>query len=185
MVTLRFYEELNYFLPPEKRKRDIPSHFREGTPVKKVIEDMGIPHTEVDLILVGGESVDFTYRLRDGDRISVYPVFESFDVRGVSKVRPEPLRQIRFILDVHLGKLATSLRMLGFDSLYSNTYDDEYLVETALGEKRIILTRDRELLKRRAVTHGYCVRSKATLVQLEEVIKRFQLEKDGKPASKI
>jgi len=184
MATLRFYEELNFFLAPEKRKLDLQVRFYRGTTVKKIIEDTGVPHTEVDMVLVNGGSVDFSYQLQGGDRISVYPVFESFDIRGVSKVRPEPLRSTRFILDVHLGKLATSLRMLGFDALYSNTFEDKHLVEVALKESRIILTRDRELLKRRTITHGYFIRSKDALSQLGEVIRRFQLEAEIRPFSR-
>jgi uncharacterized protein with PIN domain/sulfur carrier protein ThiS len=184
MVTIRFYEELNDFLPKEMRKRDIVAEASEGTTTKKLIEDLGVPHTEVDLVLVNGDSVDFSYKLRSGDRISVYPVFESFDVQWASRVRSQPLRECRFILDVHLGKLAGALRMLGFDTRYSNTYDDEQLVGIAVEEKRIILTRDREMLKRRVVTHGYCVRSKRTERQIVEVIKRFHLEGSIKPFSR-
>jgi uncharacterized protein with PIN domain len=184
MVTIRFYEELNDFLPQEKRKTDIVAELSEGATAKKLIEDMGVPHTEVDLILVNGESVSFSRKLMSGDRISVYPVFESFNVKNTSKVRSQPLRDTRFILDVHLGKLAGALRMLGFDALYSNDYEDAQLVEIALAEKRIILTRDREMLKRRLVSHGYCVRSKETDRQITEVIKRFHLEASMKPFSR-
>jgi uncharacterized protein with PIN domain len=184
MVTIRFYEELNNFLPRNKRKKDICKALDTGETVKKVIEDLGIPHTEVDLVLVNGESVAFDYRLTSGDRISVYPEFESFDVKEVSKVRPVPLRNPRFILDVHLGKLSTFMRMLGFDTLYSNTYVDEDLVKIALSEGRIILTRDRELLKRRAITHGAFVRSKDSRKQLAEVIERFHMKGRIRPFSR-
>ena len=184
MVTIRFYEELNDFLPRDKRKTDIVVEPSEGATTKKVIEDLGVPHTEVDLVLVNGDSVDFSHKLKSGDRISVYPVFESFDVKKTSRVRSQPLRDLRFILDVHLGKLAGALRMLGFDTLYSNDYDDQQIVATALADKRIILTRDREMLKRRIVTHGYCVRSKEVEHQIAEVIKRFQLEESINPFSR-
>lgn len=184
MVTIRFYEELNDFLSKEKRKTDIVAELSEGATTKKLIEDMGVPHTEVDLILVNGESVSFSRKLKSGDRISVYPVFESFDVKNVSKVRSQPLRDLRFILDVHLGKLAGALRMLGFDTLYSNDYEDEQLVDIAVAEKRIILTRDRGLLKRRIISHGYCVRSKEMDRQIREVIQRFHLEASVNPFSR-
>jgi uncharacterized protein with PIN domain len=180
-VTVRFYEELNHFLPVGSKKRPIACDVYAGETVKKVIEDLGVPHTEVDLVLVNGESVSFDYRLESEDRISVYPVFESFDIRTESKVRPEPLRVTRFILDVHLGKLAGLLRMLGFDTLYSNDYEDEQLVEIGIAENRIILTRDLELLKRKVVTHGYYVRSKVVRNQTAEVIRRFQLEGGIRP----
>ena len=85
--------------------------------MKAVIEDLGVPHTEVDLVLADGQSVGFDHRLRDGESISVYPVFESWDIAAVSKVRPEPLREVRFVVDVHLVTLAGYLRMLGFDAV--------------------------------------------------------------------
>jgi len=146
-----------------------------GYTVKALIEDLGVPHTEIDLILANGESVDFAYRPEAGDRISVYPKFESWDIGPLSRVRPVPLRETRFALDVHLGRLARLLRMFGFDSLYRNLLEDEELVRVARLEKRIVLTRDRGLLKRRSVTHGYLVRSLLPRDQLREIVRRFDL----------
>lgn len=180
-VYIRFYEELNFFLQPEKRKKLIEEYCKEGTTVKALIEICGIPHTEVDLVLVNGESTGFSYQLKNNDRISVYPVFESFDIGEVSQVRPAPLRVIRFILDVHLGKLAKRLRLLGFDTLYTNTYSDEEISEISKKEKRIILTRDTGLLKRKIITHGYYIRSRNPKEQLFEVVRRFDLLKRVKP----
>ena len=105
-ITIRFYEELNDFLPPAQRKKDIIHAFRGRRSVKDLVESFGVPHVEVDLVLVNGASVDFSYIVSDGDRISVYPEFETLDVGDVSRLRPEPLRDTRFVLDVHLGKLA-------------------------------------------------------------------------------
>jgi len=174
-ATVRFYEELNAFLPAEKRKMPLPVEIPEGCTVKALIEDLGVPHTEVDLVLANGESVDFAYRPAEGDRISVYPRFESWDISSISRVRPVPLREVRFVLDVHLGRLARLLRMFGFDSLYRNFLQDQELVRLARLEKRIVLTRDRGLLKRRSVTHGYLVRSLVPHDQLGEVVRRFDL----------
>ena len=174
-ATIRFYEELNAFLPVEKRKLAFSVHVPEGCTVKALIEDLGIPHTEVDLVLANGESVDFAYRPAEGDRISVYPRFESWDISSIGRVRPVPLREVRFALDVHLGRLARLLRMFGFDSLYRNFLQDQELVRLARLEKRIVLTRDRGLLKRRSVTHGYLVRSLVPHDQLGEVVRRFDL----------
>jgi uncharacterized protein len=174
-VTIRFYEELNAFLPPEKRKHPLEVDIRLGCTVKALIEDLGVPHTEVDLILVNGESMDFAYRPAPGDMISVYPKFESWDIGPLSRVRPAPLREVLFALDVHLGRLARFLRMFGFDSFYRNSIDDEELVRVARVEKRVILTRDRGLLKRRSVTHGYLVRSVVPRDQVSEIVRRFDL----------
>ncbi|MGH8248973.1 MAG: Mut7-C RNAse domain-containing protein, partial [Gammaproteobacteria bacterium] len=118
-AMLRFYEELNDFLPPSRRKTDFDLPINGRSSVKDLIESTGVPHTEIDLILVNGESVGFGYIVRPGDRISVYPVFETFDISPLNVLRPKPLRETRFVLDTHLGKLTRYLRLLGFDSLYS------------------------------------------------------------------
>ena len=174
-VSVRFYAELNDFLPSRRRQVWIEHALDESHAVKHVIETLGVPHPEVDLILVNGESVDFTYRVQDGDRISVYPVFESFDISPLVKVRPRPLRETRFVLDVHLGTLAGYLRMLGFDTLYRNDYHDSELAEISQRESRILLTRDRGLLMRSAVSHGYLLRASDPRRQLAEVVRRFDL----------
>ncbi len=126
-ACFRFYAELNDFLPPGRRMVGFTRAFEGSPSVKDLIEALGVPHTEVDLILVNGISVDFSYRVREGDRISVYPVFESIDITPLVRVRPRPLRETRFVLDAHLGRLAGYLRMLGFDTLYRNDYRDEEL----------------------------------------------------------
>ncbi|MFL6591293.1 MAG: Mut7-C RNAse domain-containing protein [Luteimonas sp.] len=171
----RFYEELNAFLPPALRKRSFAYRFN-GTPaVKDPIEALGVPHTEVDLILVDGASVEFVHRLRGGERVAVYPVFERFELAGVTRLRPVQLREPRFVLDVHLGRLARYMRLLGFDCLYRNDYPDEELVAISRDEHRIVLTRDTGLLKRAEVTHGAFVRAQDPRQQLREVLDRFQL----------
>jgi len=174
-LSIRFYAELNDFLPPRRRQVEFEHVLAEHASVKHVIETLGVPHTEVDLVLVDGRSVDFAYRVQDGDRISVYPVFESFDISALERVRPRPLREPRFVLDVHLGRLAGYLRMVGFDALYRNDYDDATLADLSRSERRILLTRDRGLLKRSAVTHGYLLRASDPREQLAEVVRRFDL----------
>jgi uncharacterized protein with PIN domain len=174
-ARFRFYSELNDFLPHDRRQETF-IHLFEGQPsIKDTIEALGIPHTEVDLILVNGISVDFSYRLRDGDHVSVYPAFESIDISPLLRVRPQPLRETRFVLDTHLGRLSGYLRMLGFDTLYRNDFSDEILAHISSKEGRILLTRDRGLLKRGMVTHGYCVRETNPRCQLVEVLRRFDL----------
>lgn len=177
----RFYEELNDFLPASQRKREFPYSFQGSPSVKHVIESIGVPHPEVDLILVNGRSVDFGHRLRNGNRISVYPVFESLDISPVVRLRPDPLRKSAFVLDVHLGRLARMLRLLGFDTLYRNDYDDPEIVRIAAEQSRIILTRDRQLLQASAVRRGYWVRSGIVEDQLEEVLRRFDLYSQIRP----
>jgi uncharacterized protein with PIN domain len=174
-VTFRFYAELNQFLPPPRQQVPAVRQLRERASVKDVIEAVGVPHTEVDLILLNGHSVDFAYRVQDGDRISVYPVFEALDITPVLRVRPKPLREPRFVLDTHLGKLAVYLRLLGFDTLYRNDYDDDTLAQLSSSERRILLTRDRGVLKRRIVTHGCHLWETDPERQVGEVLRRFAL----------
>jgi uncharacterized protein with PIN domain/sulfur carrier protein ThiS len=186
-VTLRLYAELNDFVPPAKRQRTLPVALRERDSVKDVIESQGVPHTEVDLIVVNGEPVGFDYRVRDGDRIAAYPVFRSLDVSSLPALRPpawprdgEP----RFVLDAHLGTLAGLLRMLGFDTLYRNDYDDADLARISAEEGRILLTRDRGLLKRRQVVHGYHVWATDAEAQVAKVLRRFGLSDLVRPFSR-
>ena len=176
LATLRFYAELNDLLPEEHRAASITREFDVPGSVKDFIEACGVPHTEVDLIIVNGESVGFDHLVRDGEHISVYPVFESFDISPIAKVRASPLREITFVADVHLGRLARYLRLLGFDTLYDRNRLDTELAEVSSTEGRILLTRDVELLKRSAVTHGYFVRSDEPRRQVVEVTRRFHLE---------
>ena len=183
-VYFRFYEELNDFLPEEKRKIRFVLNYIDRASVKDVIESLGAPHTEIDLILVNGDSVRFDYLINDGDDISVYPVFESLDITNVQHLRPKPLRNPKFVADVHLGRLARYLRMMGFDVLYKNDFDDNEIVRLSLSERRAILTRDRGILKRNEVTHGYWIRSIKVKEQVIEVIKRFDLKNNIKEFSR-
>lgn len=171
----RFYAELNDFLPLHRRQVNFAHRLKERGSIKDVIEALGVPHTEVDLILVNDESVDFSYLVQDGDRISVYPLFRSIDISSLTYVRPQPLSQARFVLDIHLGKLAAYLRLLGFDTLYRNDYQDQELARISSREKRILLTKDRPLLKRSIVIYGYCVRESDPWLQVVEVLQRFNL----------
>jgi uncharacterized protein len=180
-ASFRFYAELNDFLPPDRRAAAFVHAFDGSPSIKDLIEALGVPHTEVDLILVNGESVEFAYRVREGDRISVYPVFESLDITPLVRVRPRPLRETRFVLDTHLGRLAAYLRLLGFDTLYRNDTPDDVLAGISSSEGRILLTRDRGLLKRSQVTHGYCVRETDPRRQLAEVVRRFDLSRSIVP----
>jgi len=176
-IHFRFYEELNDFLPEEKRKVRFIHNYIDRASVKDVIESLGVPHTEVDMILVNSKSVGFDYLINDGDDISVYPLFEALDISDVQHLRPKPLRNPKFIADVHLGRLTRYLRMTGFDVLYENNFEDDEIVKISLEEKRAILTKDRGILKRNEVTHGYWVRSSKVKEQVVEIIKRFDLKK--------
>lgn len=174
-ALFRFYEELNDFLPPQQRKRDIELGFKPPAPVRHLIETLGVPHTEVELILLNGRSVGLDQAVQDGDRVSVYPMFESLDLRPLLRLRAQPLRNPRFVADAHLGKLARLLRMLGFDTLFSNDTGDSRMAELAADEGRVLLTRDRALLMRRILTHGCYIRASEPRAQLLQVMNRLDL----------
>ena len=174
-AEFRFYEALNDFLPKAKRKCWFLYAFRGSPTVKEVIEALGVPHPEVDVVLVNGNSVGFKHRLDDGDRVTVYPMYETLDVASVTRLQPGPLRQPRFVLDTHLGTLSRRLRLLGFDAAYRNDYDDAEIIRIGGEEGRAVLTRDRALLKRKDVTRGYWVRAEKPREQLREILARFDL----------
>ncbi len=180
-ARFRFYEELNDFIAPGRRRQEFELRCAENASVKHAIESVGVPHTEVELILANGISVDFGYRVREGDRISVYPMFEAFDIAPLLRVRHAPLREPRFIADAHLGGLARLLRMLGFDTRYEPGAADELVRRLATNERRVILTRDRALLICRDVTHGCYVHAVKPPEQLREVVQRLQLAARARP----
>jgi len=183
-ATFRFYEELNDFLPEEKRKRDFQAFFRPRNTVKDVIVSLGVPHTEVDLVLVNGASVNFTYPLEGGERISVYPVFESFDIRPFRNLGSKPLRDLRFVTDVHLGRLTRYLRLLGFNTLYCNSFDPGDLIEVSIRQARVLLTRSRRLLKHKVITRALLVRDVDSTMQLKAIFQRLELYAEARPFSR-
>ncbi|HYB35634.1 MAG TPA: Mut7-C RNAse domain-containing protein [Mycobacterium sp.] len=183
-VDVRAYAELNDFLGPQSRGLTVRRPFRTHQTVKDVLEAMGIPHTEVDLILVNGNPVDFAHRPAVGDRIAAYPVFEALEIGSTARLRPVPLRDPRFVVDVNLGRLARLLRVLGFDVWWSSDADDMTLAGISLGQQRILLTRDRGLLKRRTITHGLFVHSEHPEEQTLEVIRRLDLRQRLAPLTR-
>jgi uncharacterized protein with PIN domain len=184
LASFRFYEELNDFLPLARRKREFTYVCTSGGTVKQAIETLGVPPDAIELILANGESVDFSYVIREGDRVSVYPVFESLDVTPLLKVRAKPLRRTRFIAGARLSRLAKYLRMLGFDTLHENDYTDAQVASIAAGQRRIMLTRDRTLLVHERVSHGCQVRETRPRKQLAEVVSRLDLYRAVEPFSR-
>lgn len=174
-VSFRFYEELNNYLPEENRKVWYEYSFSEDISLQDAIQSMGVPSDEIDLILVNQQSVGLDYYLQNGDRISVYPTFELFDISGTSQLRENPLRNPRFICDVHLGRLCKYLRMIGFDTLYSNRFTPAEMIALSNQENRIILSRSFQLTRHKEVTHTYWIRSANPLEQIQNLIKKLDL----------
>ena len=183
-ATFRFYEELNDFLPREKRKRDFQAFFPQKSTVKDVIESLRVPPAQVDLILVNGASVGFTCPLEGGERISVYPVFESLDIRPCRNLGPNPLRHLRFVTDIHLGRLTRYLRLFGFDTLYYNDFNARGLIEVSVREARVLLTRNSRLLKHKVITRGILIRDVDPRSQLKSILQRLDLHAEARPFSR-
>lgn len=165
-ARFRFAGELNDFLTRRFRGNEFSYQFEPHQSVKHLIEAVGVPHPEIGEIRVNGKPVDVKYQVQDGDFVHVFPP------KPGENSKPENLR---FVLDNHLGKLAAYLRMLGYDTLYQNDYQDETLAQITSEQGRILLTRDRRLLMRNEVRNGYCLRSLDPLVQLKEVVRRYLL----------
>ncbi len=180
----QFYTDLNYFLPAEKQQILFSHKIYEDASVKDTIEAIGVPHPEVDVIIVNGQAVDFSYTVQPEDTVMVYPLFTEFKTTPTVRVGPPSLEEARFVLDAHLGRLASYLRRLGFDTLYRNDFDDPELAEISNEESRILLTRDLGLLKRSLVDYGYFVRSVDPEEQVVELMSRFQLLAQIRPFSR-
>ena len=180
-ARFRFYEELNDFLAPARRGHEFACACAQRATTKHMIEALGVPHTEVELVLVNGDSVDFGHVLADGDRVSVYPTFEALDITPLLRVREQPLRVTRFVADVHLGGCARLLRMAGFDTVWGNALEDAEIARIGAEQGRIVLTRDRELLKRREITHGCYVRALRSSEQAREILTRLDLAGSTRP----
>lgn len=174
-ASIRFYGDLAGLAWDTEATGETQVFAAAPRSVKDAVEACGIPHTEVDLLLVNGASVGFDHLVRAGDRVSAYPRFHGLDVAALSRVRPDPLPENRFVVDVNLGRLAQLLRHVGVDALYRNDLDDEDLAALSAAGPRWLLTRDRGLLMRRTVTHGYLVRTDDPRAQVREVARRFGL----------
>jgi sulfur carrier protein ThiS len=176
-IQVRLYEELNEYLPPGKRKRPFAQHVDEGTNVGDLLMLLGVPQSEVDMVLVNGDSVPLSRVLAQDDRVSIYPVFESFDIKSVASVREKPLRRTRFVAGKGLGRLCAYLRLLGFDVIDARTWSPAAMVEATEREKRILLTRSLSFMAA-PVSRLYVVKAAKPKSQLVEVIRRFNLQRE-------
>jgi len=174
-VSIRCYAELNDFLPPNQGFVTFHLSLPPDAVLKDIANKIGIPFYLIDLVLVNNKPVGLSHYLEENDRIAFYPVFENFDISSVTKVRDHPLRQPKFILDVHLGKLANQLRMFGFDTLYQNNWMKESLTTISRNENRILLSRSKSLLDIESLTHGYLIKNTDPRSQLVEVLEWFDL----------
>ena len=172
-VRLRFHGDLSVFLGSKARDAVIERQLAEKTSIKDVIESCGVPHPEVDLILVDEQTVGFDHTLANDTKVEVFPVENRGTYRTDKQLQAIDI--VRFVADGHLGRLTRNLRLLGFDVAYRQNADDRQLLEVMVRENRALLTRDRRLLMHAIVQHGYWPRSQNADEQTIEVVRRFDL----------
>ena len=171
-VRLTFHGDLSFFLRSKRAK--IERQLSERTSVKDVIEACGVPHTEVDIILIDGNTCGFERVLIQDAVVDVYGIASN----RITRLAENHLQANKigiFVADGHLGKLVRDLRLLGIDVAYDRDAEDRQLVAQSAAENRALLTRDRRLLMHAAVRHGYYLRSQKPFEQTIEVLRRFDL----------
>ena len=161
-VQVRVDPDLRFLLPARHRGGTVTVPVDGNATIGHVAESLGLPRTEIGELLVAGTTAPASARANPGDVIEVRPV-----------ARPQPVDAPRFVLDVHFGTLARRMRLLGIDTAYRNDADDPELVVQANAENRVLLTQDRGLLRRRALSQGAYVRGGSTGEQLADVLSRF------------
>jgi hypothetical protein len=175
-VHVRLYEELNHVLPPSERKRIVTRTLPRGSRLSRLLDALGISSEAIDLALVNSRSVSLQHELQDQDLVSLYPEFESFDIRGLTAVRDIPIRNPGFIAEKALSDVACLLRNKGYDCICLDGASSSELARRSLDEKRILLTTDPDLARVYNLDRCFCLRSRLPEEQLEEVVYRFQLE---------
>lgn len=175
LASIFFHKPLQDLLRTRKRDQLQPINFKGAQTVKHLVESLGVPHTEVGKLQLGSNSIGFGCLVRSGDAVHVYPAIPEQDYLSGMFSNGFMTIPARFILDNHLGKLASDMRMLGFDANYSNAYQDQQLADLAVENNRILLTRDRQLLMRKLIRYGYLVHSLNPDQQLLEILERFNL----------
>jgi len=181
IAIVRFYEELNDYLPKIYHKKEINYTFNSGSDIKEMINFFNIPPEKIDFIIVNGNSQGYDYVLKDLDFVSIYPAFESFDISEVQPLHKKPLRNLIFICDSHLGKLCKYMRMLGFDTLYFNNISKSKIIDISIKEKRIIVTRNYKLIKDCNVSHIVLIKSDNAKEQILEIISKLDLSESIEP----
>ncbi len=183
--TIAFHPSLRDLLHPKYRHLEVINHgINYNGSVKDVIESLRVPHTEVGEIIINGQQAIFSHQVQDGDQISIAAHTPPVNPCAADFLRPEPLDDIRFIVDVNVAKLCSLLRMAGLDSLYIPEINDKTLAEIGTREQRIVLSRDRGLLKRKIIIHGHLVRANLPEEQLKEIIGFYGLEQQLRPFSR-
>lgn len=180
-IRLTFHGDLAFFV--RSKLSSIERQLSEKSSVKDIIEACGVPHTEVDLILVEGKAAGFERVLAQDTVVDIYGVdLDSITLFPENRLQVLHIRQ--FVADGHLGKLVRDLRLLGIDVSYARDAEDRQLLKIAVDQRRALLTRDRRLLMHGVLRHGYYLHSQDSLEQTLEVLRRFDLKPALAPFSR-
>jgi len=164
VLTLRIAEDLRFLLPARHRGGELRCPLDGTSSLGHCVEAAGIPLTEVGELRDGGSTLTPAHRPAPGEIVDVHPV---------RRPQPTPTVPPRFLLDVHLGRLARRLRILGLDVAYRNDAGDAELAEAASREPRVLLTQDRGLLRRHIPGCAAYVRGARADEQVRDVLDRF------------
>lgn len=184
-ATYHFHGDLPTLLRGRwRRQNPVLQEVTRSASIKDVLESLGLPHTEVGEIVCNGEPVDFSWPVAEGQSFEIFPIQPPWDVLSPCLLRPEPLPAVRFLADANVGRLARYLRLAGFDTVYDWRWDDDLIAAIVSREKRIVLSRDLGLLKRKQVDFGRCIRATKPTAQLREVIDLLDLSGEMLPFSR-
>lgn len=177
--TLYFNQDLRPFLKTNQSQITYPLTRRAN--IKDILEALGIPHTEVGKIILHNRApakkeLTFSYLPQPGDRLEVLAHVPPLDPTQPTLLIPKALGEIRFIVDVNVGKLSRLLRLLGLDTQFHWQQNDQEIAQLACKEKRIVLTKDLGLLKRNQIQWGHFVRASQPRDQLLEVLNFYGLK---------
>ena len=183
-VYLTFHNDLQMLLKKSQAGKVVKYALKRRASLKDIIESQGVPHTEVAQILLGNKELGFAFIPVGGEDIDIFPFSEEISVFNSTLLRPQPMSSLKFMVDINVQKLARNLRIIGFDT---SMVPDMRLIEigkVATSEHRIVITRNRELLKCNTVVHGHLVRSEDHVIQLQEVVKLYKIKLHIKPFSR-
>ena len=180
-AIFRFYEELNDFLPEHRRKRDFSAECEGRRSIKDMVEALGVPPSKIDLILANGRPVGFDHILQGGDRFSVYPVFEAFNIKGITRLGHAPLRKTRFIADKSTSAIAKHMRRMGFDVCFDPSLSEREIIDISNREHRIVLTKSRELFESGDVNRGIFVPPGSIHRQVKKIIEHLDIDDQARP----
>jgi len=183
-ATLLFHGELAGLLHHPAAAGRVAYPVTRRASIKDVIEALGPPHTEVYALTADGREADFSLLLLPGMTVTVHPAACPVDVTIPSRLRPSPLPRLAFAADANVGRLATLLRLLGYDTTYDQTVSDPELAAQAAAEGRVVLSRDRSCLKRSEIVYGRLVRANDPLEQVRDSIQVFGLDRFLAPFSR-